>query len=106
MGAPERGELAGRWVGADVLGIGTPVLGFEPRSEAPQASRIIHCSGTGWFRPRSYPTRARDLPPSAYGERGGLGIKIPASACELRATLNTGERPRPELREANEPRRV
>jgi hypothetical protein len=26
---------------------GTPVLGFEPRSEAPQASRIIQCSGTG-----------------------------------------------------------
>ncbi len=26
----------------------TPVLGFEPRSEAPQASRIIHCSETGW----------------------------------------------------------
>ena len=25
----------------------TPVLGFEPRSEAPQASRIIQCSGTG-----------------------------------------------------------
>ena len=25
----------------------TPVLGFEPRSEAPQASRIIQCSGAG-----------------------------------------------------------
>lgn len=25
------------------------MLGFEPRSEAPQASRIIHCSGPGFF---------------------------------------------------------
>jgi hypothetical protein len=35
------------------------VLGFEPRSEAPQASRIIQCSGPGRApRTRSYPTRA------------------------------------------------
>src|SRR5580700_3252559 len=37
---------------------GTPVLGFEPRSEAPQASRIIQCSEGGACRLRSYPTRA------------------------------------------------
>ena len=29
----------------------SPVLGFEPRSEAPQASRIIQCSGTGGSPP-------------------------------------------------------
>ena len=43
----------------------SPVLGFEPRSEAPQASRIIHCSGPGGFPARSYPTRARA--PAAAG---------------------------------------
>ncbi len=38
------------------------MLGFEPRSEAPQASRIIHCSEPGGLpRTRSYPTRASEV---------------------------------------------
>jgi len=57
------------------------VLGFEPRSEAPQASRIIHCSGRGFAPPpRSYPTRApwnRCSPGAprevAYKKPGSLG---------------------------------
>jgi hypothetical protein len=54
----------------------TPVLGFEPRSEAPQASRIIHCSGFGIAsESRSYPTRAPKKGPLFGGRRGGPRIK-------------------------------
>ena len=56
----------------------TPVLGFEPRSEAPQASRIIQCSGARLApHSRSYPTRAsgsfspRGAPRSASYKRAG-----------------------------------
>jgi hypothetical protein len=53
-----------------------PVLGFEPRSEAPQASRIIHCSGLGIApESRSYPTRAPKKGPLFVVRRGGPRIK-------------------------------
>jgi hypothetical protein len=63
------GELWSRSKGAPFPRVGqvpgTPVLGFEPRSEAPQASRIIQCSGARFAASlRSYPTRAPVAPPT------------------------------------------
>ncbi len=55
------------------------MLGFEPRSEAPQASRIIQCSGPGSVpRSRSYPTRASGIR-SRSGARRGVLYKSPGS---------------------------
>ncbi len=52
----------------------TPVLGFEPRSETPQASRISSVAEGGSSPLRSYPTRARcrSLPPRRRRQRRGL----------------------------------
>jgi hypothetical protein len=73
------GDLGGvEWVSRPAEGRAsaagfTPVLGFEPRSEAPQASRIIQCSRDGGFRPRSYPTRAPvNSCSSGRAERGSV----------------------------------
>ncbi len=55
------------------------MLGFEPRSEAPQASRIIHCSGKGWC-PRPVATPHGHLGSSTVpGARRGARYKRPGS---------------------------
>ena len=68
-GSPPRGRAG--------VPVRTPVLGFEPRSEAPQASRIIQCSEGGGCRLRSYPTRAPvESDRASWLERAGLPIKL------------------------------
>jgi len=65
----------------------SPVLGFEPRSEAPQASRIIQCSEAGRTTPfRSYPTRAPRLSPSSAAPNGARYKSRQTAAPRLRTS--------------------